>query len=101
MLDSSPHSLSSFFGRLALAPEGLIGRAIMDRGRHPAYLRVMQARGTAMPGSMAAMMPRFSRPLAVVTAVVVLLLAGTVALWAHYGTAVFYETILAGLAACF
>ncbi|HWF96392.1 MAG TPA: hypothetical protein VG291_15660 [Xanthobacteraceae bacterium] len=48
------------------------------------------------------MRPRFSRPLAVVvTAVVVLLLAGTVALWAHYGTAVFYETILAGLAACF
>jgi hypothetical protein len=44
---------------------------------------------------------RFSRPLAVVTAVVVLLLAGTVALWAHYGTAVFYETILAGIAACF
>jgi hypothetical protein len=62
----------------------------------------MQARGTAMPDSMAAMRPRFSRPLAVVvTAVVVLLLAGTVALWAHYGTAVFYETILAGLAACF
>ena len=44
--------------------------------------------------------PRFSRPLAVVTAAVVLLLAGTVALWAHYGTAVFYETILAGIAAC-
>jgi len=44
--------------------------------------------------------PRFSRPLAVVTAGVVLLLAGTVALWAHYGTAVFYETILARIAAC-
>ena len=51
-----------------------------------------------MPDSMAAL--RLSRPLAVVTAVVVLLLAGTVALWAHYGTAVFYETILAGIAAC-
>jgi hypothetical protein len=61
----------------------------------------MQARGTAMPDSLAAITPRFSRPLAVVTAVVVLLLAGTVALWAYYGTAVFYETILAGLAACF
>jgi hypothetical protein len=53
-----------------------------------------------MPDSMAAAPPRFSRPLAVVTAAVVLLLAGTVALWAHYGTAVFYETILAGIAAC-
>jgi hypothetical protein len=29
------------------------------------------------------------------------LLAGTVALWAHYGTAIFLETIRAGLAACF
>jgi hypothetical protein len=61
----------------------------------------MQDRGTAMPDSMAAPRPRFSRPLALVTAAVVLLIAGTVALWAHYGTAVFYETILAGIAACF
>ena len=53
-----------------------------------------------MPDSMAEPRPHFSRPLALVTAVVVLLLAGTVALWAHYGTAVFYETILAGIAAC-
>lgn len=29
------------------------------------------------------------------------LLAATLALWAHYGSAVFYEMILAGLAACF
>ena len=30
-----------------------------------------------------------------------LVLAGTVALWAHYGTAIFFETIRAGLVACF
>jgi hypothetical protein len=30
-----------------------------------------------------------------------LVLAGTVALWAHYGTAVFFETIRTGLVACF
>ena len=30
-----------------------------------------------------------------------LVLAGTVALWAHYGTAIFFEMIRAGLAACF
>ena len=30
-----------------------------------------------------------------------LMLAGTVALWAHYGTAVFFETIRAGFVACF
>jgi hypothetical protein len=27
-------------------------------------------------------------------------LAGTLALWAHYGSAVFYEMIAAGIAAC-
>ncbi len=27
--------------------------------------------------------------------------AATLALWAHFGTAVFYEMILAGVAACF
>ena len=30
-----------------------------------------------------------------------LVLAATVALWAHYGTAVFFETIRTGLVACF
>jgi hypothetical protein len=44
--------------------------------------------------------PRFSRLLAVAAAAAAIVLAGTVALWAHYGTAVFYETILAGIAAC-
>jgi len=41
-----------------------------------------------------------SRPLMVIAAVAGVLLAGTLALWAHYGTAVFYETIVAGIAAC-
>jgi hypothetical protein len=36
-----------------------------------------------------------------VAAFVGILLAGTVVLWAHYGTAVFFETIRAGFAACF
>ena len=35
-----------------------------------------------------------------VSAVIGILMAGTVALWAHYGTAVFYEMIVAGIAAC-
>lgn len=30
-----------------------------------------------------------------------LLLATAIALWAHYGSAVFYEMLVAGLAACF
>ena len=36
-----------------------------------------------------------------VAATVGALLAATVALWAHYGTAVFFETIRAGFMACF
>ena len=36
-----------------------------------------------------------------VAAVVGAIMAGTIALWAHYGTAIFFETIRAGLVACF
>ena len=43
---------------------------------------------------------RFSRPLVIIAAGIGMLLAATLALWAHYGSAVFYETILAGIAAC-
>jgi hypothetical protein len=45
--------------------------------------------------------PGISRPLLLVAAVIGVMLAGTVALWAHYGTAVFFEMITAGIAACF
>jgi hypothetical protein len=39
--------------------------------------------------------------IALAAGVLGLMLAGTVALWAHYGTAIFFETIRAGLIACF
>ena len=43
-----------------------------------------------------------SRPVLLVVALVLgALVAGSAALWAHYGTAVFYEMILAGINACF
>jgi hypothetical protein len=43
-----------------------------------------------------------SRPVIVAAAVLGgFVLAGTLLLWAHYGSAVFYEMILAGIAACF
>ena len=43
-----------------------------------------------------------SRPVLIVLAMGAgALAAATAALWAHYGTAVFYETILAGINACF
>jgi len=41
-----------------------------------------------------------SRPLLAAGAAICLL-AGTIVLWAHYGTAVFFETIRAGFSACF
>jgi hypothetical protein len=44
---------------------------------------------------------RLSRPLVIVAAGLGMLLAGTPALWAHYGSAVFCEMILAGIATCF
>lgn len=47
--------------------------------------------------------PQFASRSAIVAAATIagILIAGTIALWAHYGSAVFYEMILAGIAACF
>ena len=45
--------------------------------------------------------PRLSGPLLTAGALVVLALGGTLFLWAHYGTTVFFETIRAGFSACF
>jgi len=43
-----------------------------------------------------------SRPVVVAgVGIVAILLAATVVLWALYGAGVFYEMILAGIAACF
>lgn len=42
------------------------------------------------------------RTVATIAAVVgAVIVVATAALWAHYGTAVFYEIIVAGLNACF
>jgi len=42
-----------------------------------------------------------SRSVMVAAATTILAVAGTVLLWAHYGATVFFETIRAGLVACF
>jgi hypothetical protein len=42
-----------------------------------------------------------TRPLMIAAAAAGVLLAGTLALWAQFGTAVFFEMIAAGIAACF
>ena len=49
-----------------------------------------------------ALPPRLStRPAALLAGGLVLLLGGTLTLWVHYGTAVFFEIIRAGFVACF
>jgi hypothetical protein len=45
--------------------------------------------------------PLTPRPLLALAALAGILIAATLALWAHYGTAVFFEIIAAGIAACF
>ena len=40
------------------------------------------------------------RPIAVIAGVIGILMAGTLSLWGYYGTTVFYEMILAGIAFC-
>ena len=53
-----------------------------------------------MPETISAATPLLSRSLMLIAAALGIVLAATVALWAHYGTAVFYEMIVAGIAAC-
>jgi hypothetical protein len=75
---------------------------IVDR-RHRAYVMVVNAglaAGARMSDTATAATSRSSRLLWVLAAAGGLLLGGTLALWAHYGTAVFYEMILAGIALC-
>jgi hypothetical protein len=58
------------------------------------------ARGLTMPEVLSAP-GAGTRPLLIVGAGVALLVGAALALWAHYGTAVFYEMIVAGIALCF
>ncbi|HEY7666012.1 MAG TPA: hypothetical protein VH934_23080 [Xanthobacteraceae bacterium] len=53
-----------------------------------------------MPETVSAAQSLLSRPLVLVAGAAGVLLAGTLVLWAHYGTAVFYEMIAAGIASC-
>jgi hypothetical protein len=73
--------------------------AVVGR-RIPAYLNRAGIAGIiAMPQILTR--PGVSGSLFVASALVALALIGTGLLWAHYGTAVFFETIRAGFVACF
>lgn len=67
----------------------------VDRGVKPAYLPVMSE---TLPN---ATPRRISWPLMAVGAACGSLVAIACALWIHYGTAVFFEIVRAGIAACF
>jgi hypothetical protein len=53
-----------------------------------------------MPASLT-VTPRFSLPTLLLGLGVAVVLMGTLALWGYYGTAVFFEMVRAGWAACF
>jgi hypothetical protein len=77
------------------ACEGVVPLANRDYFR--SEVETMEQSGNIVPAQRFA-----SRPVVVLSAGIFgLLLAVTLVLWAHYGSAVFYEMILAGIAACF
>ncbi|HEY7296475.1 MAG TPA: hypothetical protein VH684_00955 [Xanthobacteraceae bacterium] len=63
-------------------------------------MAIPQTQGASISEERAVFAARLSPLLVATGAGIVVLLAGTAALWAYYGTAVFYEMIAAGLAAC-
>ena len=55
-----------------------------------------------MPDSVISPVPVRLKPAVwAVAGIIGALAIGTILLWAHYGTAVFFEMIMAGLATCF
>jgi len=63
-------------------------------------MRALLAQKLSIGDNGAASRARLSPLFAAAGLALALLLAAAAALWAHYGTAVFYETIAAALAAC-
>ena len=81
-------------GRLRSAP-------LVERRVRP-YVCVTSQRLPQMPDRAISSLPSRVRPAVWAGAAIVgVLAAGTGLLWAHYGSAVFFETIMAGLAFCF
>jgi hypothetical protein len=63
-------------------------------------MRVFPAQNLSIPNHGATSRAWPSPLFAAASLALALLLAATAVLWAHYGTAVFYETMVAALAAC-
>jgi hypothetical protein len=71
-------------------------------GPVPAYLGFMsKVLPETLPGTVGSKGALIGPLTAVAGVFAALALGGSVLLWAHYGTTVFFETIRAGFAACF
>jgi len=73
---------------------GVVGRDDL------AYVRTEQASGREMPQTTRLRLSPVPRPVIAAGAVFGVLVATALALWGYYGSAVFFETIAAGIAAC-
>jgi hypothetical protein len=80
---------------------GIVAQRLWSGEFVPIYLRCL-VRLPPMPDRVISSLPWRVPPAAWAGAAIVgALAAGAVLLWAHYGSAVFFEMIMAGLAFCF
>ena len=94
---------------MAVAPHGSRDGRTVAVGLDRTYLRgVQRGRAIDMPKQLSkdmvmteAVSPWRTGAILLAAGAVGLVLAGTIALWMHYGTAVFFETIRTGFIACF
>jgi hypothetical protein len=94
-LSSPPTSSRRRFAARQCQPRGACGLS------HSRLFDGRSCRMLVMPDSALPSSPARSRPALWAAAVIIGLMVGaTIVLWAHYGTAVFFEMIVAGIAAC-
>ena len=84
--------------------EAVSATCVADAGRRAYLVGAEQSRSREpdVPSMQQQPSPRLAlpRPMVAAAALVAVLVAGAVVLWAHYGTAVFYEMVAAGIASC-
>jgi len=99
--DAGPGSASDVALRCSLAGRRHPAALVTCRNRAYVMAEIPQ-RSPVMPGTAVSPMPMRFRPAVWAgVGIVGVLTAATVLLWAHYGSAVFFEMIMAGIAACF
>jgi hypothetical protein len=93
--DRNPYSIFGDDVESRLSGAGLAPMSAAEHAKMPVEV-------PAMPDSVMSPTPSRFRPAVWAGAAVIgAMAAGTIVLWIHYGSAVFFEMIMAGLAACF